>query len=187
MPSYCEWTAGRCATRSDEDFLGKLGAMDDPNSRLLHAQFVANCEKLVSEAKCVATSETLTFCEWDVSTALCVPMPASALGLDVADDTTLLRSACARATDAARCEPRACAPTQVLDEAGSCVDRPWYDWVGCDEELRQRACPFQESPNPTVNGLCPFTCSRARLTESGAPLHDAPTADPKDAPPVQNP
>lgn len=52
-----------------------------------------------------------------------------------------------------------CIPTQTKSEKdGLCVDKPWSDFVSCEIEKHQGACPGGNDPNPWVGEHCFTTC-----------------------------
>ena len=56
-------------------------------------------------------------------------------------------------------ELSSCDPGQIVNElTRKCVDKPWKDWVDCETEKAQGACPNGTDPNPLVAEFCPITC-----------------------------
>ena len=51
-----------------------------------------------------------------------------------------------------------CEGTQVLSETGTCVEKPWDDFVSCYLEKQQGACSNGRNPNVWVIEHCSTTC-----------------------------
>ena len=52
-----------------------------------------------------------------------------------------------------------CEETETFSEKGFCVTKPWSDFVSCEIEKNQGACPEGADPNNWVAEHCARTCN----------------------------
>lgn len=52
-----------------------------------------------------------------------------------------------------------CPNDGIMSETKKCVAKPWSDFLNCEEEKRQGACPGGFDPKPWVGQHCAITCS----------------------------
>ena len=52
-----------------------------------------------------------------------------------------------------------CKSTEFFSEKGLCVTKPWSDFISCEVEKNQGACPQGADPNPFIGEHCSVTCA----------------------------
>jgi hypothetical protein len=172
MPVYCKLNdRNECQLDREIPFIGALLASDTPNHVSLQNNFIEACGKSTIES-CSTTDDTMNFCTWSESENICNMVSLLDMGLPLQDDGPdfdIHRNACKQITTKAECNKRVCPSTDILNEFGECIPRPWYDWKSCEEEVRQQACPGMANPNPMVYNVCPYTCTLQQLYIPDAP------------------
>ena len=167
MPTYCSWINNTCAINSSDPLMGELGKINDEKSLFsgdLIQTFSDNCGRITSELQCTAASVP-TFCKVDDTTNKCVAIedpeePSNEMPHQVRNNycQSLKVENCHEANKADS-QYFLCNVDEILSENGQCVKRPWADFIDCNQEVAQGACPHGSNPNRSVNVHCPYTCA----------------------------
>ena len=169
MPKHCQLVSGICRAKADDPLVAS--SFDDFEPVLSD-----NCASFNTQSKlhlCEATDETRpNYCEWRSGT--CRAIPASKMWPETDEPYEMNASQhnefdenCKKVTDEDKCKAVCDQATEVMNEAGECVPKPWGDWMSCSEEVRQGACPGGADP------------SRPIFDVDGLPIQNAKTGLPE--------
>lgn len=163
MPAFCKWTNSECTLNSDE--ITFVPAVGDAREN-----FQNICAKLKNETVCTITESVPDYCAWDTLKKTCgFKDSKESIGMTQEEwnknqqTLTNLANHCAKLPAPELCERPAgieCTNGMVRNELGNCMERPWYDWESCEEEIQQNACVHQNDPNELVSQVCPFSCAK---------------------------
>ena len=158
MPTYCKFETS-CKLDETNELISKLSKSSNLQTKELKTVFENNCKRITEPERCKG-SDLPSFCTWDDTDSECKRVSRSDLGLDEYGDENLINveSFCNNLSQS-KCENKSCKPNEILSESGICVPRPWYDFINCEIEIGQGACPHGRDPNENISKYCLYTCT----------------------------